>query len=133
MIDILMAVYNGGEFLGEQIDSVITQSFGEWRLYICDDGSSDGSVNIAREYGEKYPERISVRVNAAPTGSAAANFMGMLRESRAEYVMFGDQDDVWREDKVRLMLEKVKYVCSNNCNLISLLYNIPCHPILLNI
>lgn len=108
MIDILMAVYNGGEFLSEQIDSILAQSAGEWHLYICDDGSSDDSFRIASEYGEKYPDRINAMKNEKPTGSACANFMGMLKNSEADYVMFSDQDDFWHPHKIRLTIEKMK-------------------------
>lgn len=102
-----MAVYNGEEFLAEQIDSILAQSAGEWHLYICDDGSSDDSFRIASEYGEKYPDRINAMKNEKPTGSACANFMGMLRNSEAEYVMFSDQDDFWHPHKIKLTFEKM--------------------------
>ncbi|MDE7290118.1 MAG: glycosyltransferase, partial [Oscillospiraceae bacterium] len=55
MIDILMAVYNGGEFLGDQIDSIISQTEKDWRLHICDDGSADGSFERACEYEKRFP------------------------------------------------------------------------------
>lgn len=108
MIDILMAVYNGGDFLAEQIESILGQSVGGWHLYICDDGSKDKSFRIASEYAEKYPDLITVSRNEVPTGSACGNFMGMLRKSSAEYVMFSDQDDFWLPDKIKLTLKKMR-------------------------
>ena len=102
-----MEVCNGGEFLSEQIASILGQRAGEWHLYICDDGSSDESFRIASEYGEKYPDRITVCRNEKPTGSACANFMSMLKGSEAEYIMFSDQDDFWHPDKIKLTLEKM--------------------------
>lgn len=108
MIDILMAVYNGEKYLSEQIDSILAQSAGEWHLYICDDGSSDDSFRIASEYAEKYPRRITAMKNAKPSGSACANFMGMLKGSEAEYVMFSDQDDFWHPHKIKLTFEKMQ-------------------------
>lgn len=108
MIDILMAVYNGEEFLEEQIGSVLAQEPDMWHLYICDDCSSDGSFRIASEYEKKYPRLVTAYRNDVPTGSACANFMGMLRRSKAEYVMFSDQDDVWLPQKVKLTMEKMR-------------------------
>lgn len=112
MIDILMAVYNGGEFLAPQINSIISQDMGDisedWRLVICDDGSSDGSFEAAGEYERRFPGRIRVTRNETPTGSAKGNFMGMLRESTGEYVMFSDQDDVWKSEKLRVTLAKMR-------------------------
>ena len=105
MIDILMAVYNGERFLAEQIESIIGQSYSDWHLYICDDGSKDNSVQIMSDYAEKYPNLITVSVNSEPTGSACGNFMRMLSKSESEYVMFSDQDDFWLADKIKLTLE----------------------------
>lgn len=103
-----MAVCNGEKFLAEQIESILGQSAGEWHLYICDDGSKDDSFHIASEYGEKYPDLITVSRHEFPTGSACANFMGMLKGSEAEYVMFSDQDDFWHPDKIKLTFEKMR-------------------------
>lgn len=108
MIDILMAVYNGEKYLSQQIDSILAQSSRDWHLYICDDGSADRSYDIVLDYARQYPERITVQKNETPSGSACANFMGMLKKSEAEYVMFSDQDDFWHPDKVRLTFEKMK-------------------------
>lgn len=103
-----MAVYNGEKYLSQQIDSILAQSSRDWYLYICDDGSVDRSYEIALEYAQKYPERITAQKNETPSGSACGNFMGMLKKSEAEYVMFSDQDDFWLPDKVRLTFEKMK-------------------------
>lgn len=108
MTDILMAVYNGEKYLSQQVDSILAQSSRDWHLYICDDGSDDRSYDIALEYARKYPERITAARNETPSGSACANFMGMLKRSEAEYVMFSDQDDFWHSDKVKLTFEKMK-------------------------
>lgn len=108
MIDILMAVYNGEKYLSQQIDSILAQSSRDWHLYICDDGSADRSYDIVLDYAQRYPEQITAQKNETPSGSACANFMGMLKKSKAEYVMFSDQDDFWLPDKVRLTFEKMK-------------------------
>lgn len=106
--DILMPVYNGEEFLAEQIESVLSQSEGGWRLFVCDDCSEDGSFSVAQSYAQRFPERICVCRNGSPTGSACANYMNMLRNSEAEYIMFCDQDDFWHEDKVKRTLKKIR-------------------------
>lgn len=103
-----MAVYNGEKYLSQQIDSILAQSSEDWHLYICDDGSVDRTDDIVLGYVRQYPERITVSKNQKPTGSACSNFMGMLKQSEAEYVMFSDQDDFWHPDKVRLTFEKMK-------------------------
>lgn len=103
-----MAVYNGEKYLGEQIESILAQDADGWHLHICDDRSSDGSFEIARKYAEKYPQLITVYQNEKPSGSACANFIGMLKKTQAEYVMFSDQDDVWKTQKIRLTFAEMK-------------------------
>ncbi len=108
MIAILMAVYNGEKYLSEQIDSILAQSESDWQLFINDDCSSDSSYEIAVKYAKEHPERIIVSRNSSPSGSACANFMGMLGRTDAEYAMFCDQDDVWLPNKIKLTLQKMK-------------------------
>lgn len=108
MIDILMAVYNGEKYLSEQIESILAQTEIEWRLFICDDCSSDSSFNVALQYAQKYPNRIIAYNNNTPSGSACANFVSMLKNSEADYVMFSDQDDFWCPDKIKLTFEKMQ-------------------------
>lgn len=107
MIDILLALYNGENFIEEQIDSILRQTFTEWRLTICDDCSTDNSYNIAEKYARIYPEKIKVYKNSCPTGSAQANFMNMVKYAQADYIMFCDQDDVWLPEKIEITLEKM--------------------------
>lgn len=104
MIDILMATYNGEHYIREQLESIINQSYTEWRLIIGDDCSSDGTVNIIREYQKKYPNQIFFYQNAVGSGSAKANFYSLLSHINSDYVMFSDQDDVWLPEKIAITL-----------------------------
>ncbi|MGN1107333.1 MAG: glycosyltransferase family 2 protein, partial [Huintestinicola sp.] len=107
MTQILMAVYNGEKYLSCQIESILAQTDTDWHLYICDDCSSDSSFAIAESYARKFGDRITAVRNDAPTGSACANFMNMLRGCDAEYILFSDQDDQWLPDKIKLTREKM--------------------------
>lgn len=98
-IAILMATYNGEKFLGEQIDSLFTQTFQDWHLYVHDDGSTDSTVDILKEYEGKYPDRITL-MNYPSQGGACNNFLSMLEKVEAKYYMFCDQDDVWMTEKI---------------------------------
>ena len=57
-IAILMATYNGEEFITEQIDSILNQSVQNWELFIHDDGSVDQTMNILNRYVAQYPQKI---------------------------------------------------------------------------
>ena len=100
-VAILMATYNGEQYISEQIDSILTQTFAEWKLFIHDDGSSDHTVEIIREYASRYPDKIVV-VEGAKTGGAKNNFFYLFSKVEAPYYMCTDQDDVWLPEKIRI-------------------------------
>lgn len=114
MIDILLAVYNGEKYLQEQLDSITSQTYKDWHLIIRDDGSKDKSVEIAKSFAQNYPGKVEVHINKIPTGSASRNFMKMVNDADAEYVMFCDQDDVWLSDKIEKTF-KVMRACERRC------------------
>ncbi len=58
-VDILMASFNGQDYIQEQIDSITNQTYGNWRLYIRDDGSTDGTLTLCNKAAQS-DERICV-------------------------------------------------------------------------
>jgi glycosyltransferase involved in cell wall biosynthesis len=114
MVDILMATYNGEKYLKDQIDSILNQTYTDWKLYIRDDGSNDNTLNIINEYIEKYRSKIILIKDDKSGLGAKLNFGELLKYSTSEYCMFSDQDDIWLEDKIKLTLEEMKRVEANN-------------------
>lgn len=114
MIDILMATYNGEQYLEEQLDSILQQSYQNWTLIIRDDCSKDNTVEIIKKYQQQYPEKIVLLQAESPSGSAQNNFFELIRYERmyrdAEYIMFSDQDDVWLFEKIQHTLNCMKKV-----------------------
>lgn len=106
-IAILLATYNGGQYLKEQLDSLFAQSNQNFRLVIHDDGSTDDTKHIIGEYRDKYPDRIEL-LYGKPNGSPMINFMYMLSEVEADYYFLCDQDDVWLPEKVDASLNKLQ-------------------------
>lgn len=98
---ILMATYNGENFIRDQIDSILAQTDTDWMLYIHDDGSKDKTRSIIKQYENQYPECIQI-IEGEPTGGAKENFFYLMNQVEAPYYMFADQDDVWRMEKVQL-------------------------------
>lgn len=105
-IDIIMATYNGETYLKEQIDSILENTFTDWTLTICDDGSKDRTIPIVKEYEEKYKGKIILHQNEKNLGVKLNFFEGMKR-SKADYIMFCDQDDVWKKDKIQITYDKM--------------------------
>lgn len=105
-IAILMATYNGGKYLSEQIDSILSQTSHLWHLYVHDDGSKDDTVEILHNYASKHPKEITV-LDYPPQGGALHNFMSLLERVEAKYYMFSDQDDVWLKDKIKIEKERM--------------------------
>lgn len=126
MIDILMATYNGEKYLKEQIESILQQSYMEWRLIIADDCSSDSTVKILEYYHSLYPDKISYYINVKPSGSAKNNFFQLLNHAKNKYIMFADQDDVWLKDKVKLTYETMIDAERTNRNIPILIHSDLC-------
>lgn len=104
-IHILMATYNGEKYVREQLDSIINQTYTDWKLFISDDCSSDGTLKILEQYEKKYANKIMIINKTQKFGSAKENFRYLYAECpESSYYMFSDQDDVWLPDKIEKML-----------------------------
>lgn len=99
MISVLLATFNGEKFLKEQIDSLLEQTYKDFKIIIRDDGSTDSTNEIIESYAVKYPEKISV-IKGEPTGSSLGNFFELLSACPEGYAMLCDQDDFWCSDKI---------------------------------
>lgn len=91
-ISIIMPVYNAIEFLRESIDSVCNQAFKEWELICVDDGSTDNSLDVLKEFAEKDSRIIVITQKNQGAGVARNN---ALNKARGEYVGFLDADDMF--------------------------------------
>ena len=108
MISILMATYNGERFIHEQIDSLLDQTYQDFKLYISDDASTDKTFQIISRYAKDNPNKIFVSQREKNSGDAKFNFIDMMLEHRDDYLMLCDQDDVWFKDKIEITLSKMK-------------------------
>lgn len=132
-IEILLATYNGEKYLSEQIDSIINQTYTNWKLLIRDDGSKDKTLEILKKY-EKKDKRISILRDNKGNLGFVKNFEELLKNSSEDFVMFSDQDDYWLENKIEiyiselsklpeekrkepLLLHSNSFVCDENLNI----------------
>lgn len=105
-VDIAMATYNGENFLEEQILSIQKQSYQNWNLYISDDGSNDNTVNLIKELAS-VDSRIKL-INTERQGGVIANFNCALEHTVSEYIALCDQDDIWPENRLELLVAELK-------------------------
>ncbi len=108
-VTIVMATYNGEAHLREQLDSLIAQTYPNWRLLVHDDGSTDATLTIIHEYRGK-DRRISLLDDGVSGLGAARNFLHLLNHVDTEFCMCCDQDDVWLSDKVAKMVAAISFV-----------------------
>ena len=105
-IDILMATYNGEKYLRKQIESILNQTYKNFRLIISDDCSTDKTREIIKEY-ENKDERITSYFQSKNLGYVK-NFEFLLEKVQNDIYMLSDQDDVWNDTKVEHSYKKLK-------------------------
>lgn len=103
-IDILLATYNGEKYIRQQLLSIIAQRYRNWRLIIHDDGSTDGTVEILKEF-LRLDTRITMLEDSLSFKSPALNFLHLLNSSESKLICFCDQDDIWFENKLSVMVD----------------------------
>lgn len=97
-VSVLLASYNGGRYIKEQISSILSELKENDELIVSDDGSTDNTVEIVKSFGDN---RIII-VDGPKTGFVN-NFINAFHYSHNEIIFFSDQDDVWisgKRDKV---------------------------------
>lgn len=127
---ILLSSYNGEKFIKEQIDSILNQDGVEIELVIRDDGSTDNTKAIIREYGD------AIHLIEGTNNGCEQSFAELLKySSDADYYAFSDQDDYWLSDKVISEVRAIEgydgpalaacnlYLCDDKLNITSVLHS----------
>ncbi|HYE55771.1 MAG TPA: glycosyltransferase family 2 protein [Chitinophagaceae bacterium] len=101
LISVIIGFYNEHLYLREAIESVLNQSYTHWELFLADDGSSDGSTEIAKSYAQRNPGRIFYLEHPqhANKGVCATRNLA-LKQARGEFIALLDGDDVWLPRKL---------------------------------
>lgn len=99
-VSVIVPNFNYAQYLGACIESVLAQTYGDFELIVVDDGSSDGSPQIARNFTDPRV-RVIVQANA---GVSAARNRG-VQASSGRWIAFLDSDDLWTPDSLRLRVE----------------------------
>lgn len=99
---VLLAAFNGADWIQEQLRSILGQENADVRIVVRDDGSADHTIEVVRDL--HVADQVEVRSAVPPTGSASQNFFSLIRDCSAtdfDFVAFADQDDIWNPDKIQ--------------------------------
>lgn len=113
-VAILLATYQGQNYLAEQLDSFANQSHQNWEVWASDDGSFDNTYGILKSY-EKKCLRGKLTIHSGPAEGFVANFLSLVCKASitADYYAYSDQDDIWEHDKLSRALHWLESVPSN--------------------
>jgi len=113
---VCIATYNGEKYIKKQLDSIVKQLDFEDEVIISDDSSTDATVNILKSYEDP---RIRIFLDQK-FRSPIFNFEHALSLARGEFIFLSDQDDLWLNNKVNMMLAALREsdVVISNCRII---------------
>ena len=108
LVTVITPMYNSGKYIEETLNSVISQTYENWELFIIDDGSSDNCVELVSDF-KKNDDRIKLIINEENQGAAISRNIG-IREANGRYIAFLDSDDLWVPTKLE---EQINFMSKN--------------------
>lgn len=107
-VEILLATYNGEKYIEELLESIKKQTYQEISLLIRDDGSTDNTVDLIERSLSGWDRPWRWASISMTTSGVINNFTALMSDSKADYMMFADQDDYWLPEKVEKTLGEMK-------------------------
>ena len=92
-VSIIMGIYNCSATIEEAVDSILKQTYENWKLIMCDDGSTDDTYNIALSYSKRYPDKMVLIQNSLNQG-LNITLNHCLEYADTEYIARMDGDDI---------------------------------------
>jgi len=107
-VSILMCTFQGEKHLPEQLESIRKQTYQNWQLFVSDDGSTDNTLTILRNFQATLAPG-QMEILSGPKKGFANNFMSLLLNPSicGDYYAFSDQDDYWLDDKLHQAILKL--------------------------
>lgn len=101
-VSVALCTYNGARFLRQQLDSIAHQTCLPTELVVCDDRSTDDTLDIVQAFAKRAPFAVRWTVNEQNLGSSR-NFAKAIRLCQYDYIALADQDDVWLPEKLEML------------------------------
>ena len=105
LVSILVPAYNVAQYLHKCLDSIVNQTYQQLQVVVVDDGSSDNSLSIVKDYAAKYP---FVEVYHQENAGVAAARNNLLSHVKGDYVLFVDSDDWLELDMIEFLISKIE-------------------------
>ena len=105
-ISIALCTYNGAKFISEQLESIAQQDRIPDELIICDDCSTDNTVALIEDFARKVDFTVKLYINDTRLG-VTKNYERAIGLCTGNYIALSDQDDVWDQEKLRFLEEKL--------------------------
>ena len=111
LVAILLCTYNGARFIKEQLESIHNQVHNNVKVWASDDGSSDQTINILRQYRTAWGDE-KLNITSGPQKGFAANFLSLTcnPDIQADFFAFADQDDIWQPKKLSQALTQLQAI-----------------------
>lgn len=103
MISVAICTYNGEKFIEEQIQSILQQTKAVDEIVVCDDGSTDATLQIVQDLAAATDVQIRIYTNDKPLG-VKENFRRAIEFCKGDYIFLSDQDDFWMPNKVETIM-----------------------------
>lgn len=108
-VNIALATFNGEKYITEMLDSIFFQTYQDFIIHLCDDGSTDDTLNKIKSHELYELGKLIVHETNGGNG-ALKNFRRTINHCDSDYIFLCDQDDYWKKEKIELMiLEARKY------------------------
>ena len=104
-VAVVISTYNGEKWIKDQLDSIINQTYKNIKIFVRDDGSKDGTLDILREYSNKGQIILEEGQNI---GYIKSFFKVLENAKDFKYYAFCDQDDIWMDFKIERAVEALE-------------------------
>ncbi|MEO8236800.1 MAG: glycosyltransferase [Flavobacterium sp.] len=125
MISVCITTYNGGKYIKEQIESILSQISENDEIIISDDGSKDNTLSILQSFNDKrikifLHEKDQRKKHIFKFDLTTKNMENAIKKSLGEFIFMADQDDIWEENRINSVLSflDIYSLVINDCKVI---------------
>lgn len=109
MVNILISTYNGASYIKQQLESIFSQTYNDYQIYIRDDGSTDDTLNVIYQIVENSEHLDKIHIIEGDNLGFCESFCELLKYAMdGDYWAFCDQDDYWKPEKIEWAISKLE-------------------------